>query len=249
MLRTALLGLAVEVLLIACGGGGSSGSLKYAPTVVPIKHLDLSDMEVTTADVTNPPLAEGYPDVVTTVNGEPVTSRALASKQALLELGRRQWTGEIAGPLQEQADAMLDRLQSLDPLEELIDDTLKRQAVERLGLLPSYEEAVDYTSEREEAFLHPRGTVSPENREETLETMRLQGFPTENWASDARVVEGYRQGMGFVRLRNEVCSKYETPAPIVTPHGFYSLPSSDCAGFLAQERETADIVYYVRWAD
>ena len=84
MWRTALLGLAAALFLAACGGG-SSGSVEYGATVVPIKHLDLSNLELTMVDFMNPPFADQFPVIVATVNGEDITGRGLASQEVLLD--------------------------------------------------------------------------------------------------------------------------------------------------------------------
>jgi len=61
MQRTALFVLAISALLIIACGGGSSGSVRYAPTVVPINHVDLSAIELSFLDTINPPFVERYP--------------------------------------------------------------------------------------------------------------------------------------------------------------------------------------------
>ena len=85
------LGLAFAAL--ACGGGGSDDDGRtYAPTVVSIKHIDFTGMELTATDISNTPsqYAERYPGVVATVNGEPVTGAALAHAEIGIEWKRRQ---------------------------------------------------------------------------------------------------------------------------------------------------------------
>ena len=229
--------LVAVVLLIATGrSDGRDGNL------IEIYHLYLEDIELTMADSVNPPaaLVDQYPAVVAEVNGEPISNSALATRQVMLELGRRQWL-EVAADLPEGLyESQLQDIESADPLEDLTNDTLKRQAAERLGLLPSYDEAVAYTEEQEASVV----ALPALQREASLETLRLQGLPTENWASNARIVEGYRQGMGLAKLQQQECDAMSaTPNVQQTTFGY------DCSAFLERERERAGIVYYVKWAD
>jgi len=246
MLRLALVAAVMVALLaaLACSGGGDDEVQR-----VPVRHLDFSGAELTVADFFDPPFANEYPEVVAKVNGEPITGEALASRQVMLERSRRQLRMDLTGAaLPELASSQLEEIESIDPLEALIEAELMRQAVERLDLLPSHEEAVQFTREQEESFLHPKGTASPENRRQTLEALRLQDWPAENWASDERVVEGYRRSMGIGRLRGQECddvggSKEPTPSVFVAHVG------KDCSEFLKKERTRADIIYFVQWAD
>lgn len=240
MSRLALLSLLPALALLclgaACGGGGEEAER------VPIRHLDFTGVELSYADYIDPPFAEQYPEVVAEVNGIPIGGKALAMAEVAAEMKRREAVALDSDLFRQQ---ILAYVESTDPLEALIDEELKRQAVERLGLLPSYEEAVEFTRQQEESFIHPRGTVSPENREQTLEILRLQGLPTEDWASNETLVEGYRQGMGLASLLHGVCPTYaapQTPTPGV-------VRSSGCTEFLRQEREKADIRYFVEWVD
>ena len=189
-----------------------------------------------------------YPAVVAEVNGRPITGDALVAEQVQLEFGRRQIEafedmGQVfpAGYLdQERSD-----IESTDPLESLIDDELKRQAVERLGLLPSHEDGASFARTAEEAFLGDIDEVA--NPEGVYETLRVLGWPDHDWDTNEMIVETYRRGMGMTRLRSEYCNA-RTPQPVTALLGFHS-GGYDCSAFLAQERESADIVYYVRWVD
>ena len=227
MLRLALVAAVMVALLaaLACSGGGDDEVQR-----VPVRHLDFSGAELTVADFFDPPFANEYPEVVAKVNGEPITGEALASRQVMLERSRRQLRMDLTGAaLPELASSQLEEIESIDPLEALIDEELMRQAVELLGLLPSHEEAVQFTRGQEANFLHPNGTVSPESRKRTLELLRLQGWPTENWAADERVVEGYRQSLGLGRLKNTKCENVtSTPDPLTLRVG------ADCTDFLKE---------------
>ncbi|MEX0787043.1 MAG: hypothetical protein WD939_10440 [Dehalococcoidia bacterium] len=223
--------------LAACGGGGEE-----PVEVVSIRPVDFEGVELTMADSFDPPFVDHYPDVVAEVNGEPITGRQLVQVQAATELGLRETSTLQSRFLQSE---YLEQAEGTDPLEKLIDDLLLRQAVERLDLLPPYETAVGFTSTQEANFLHPRGTIEPENRAEVQELLDLQGYPAEDWASNPDVVEGYRQGLGLGALRGREC----TPTtPIITGINLVST-GPDCSEFLAHERQNADIVYYVRWVD
>jgi hypothetical protein len=260
-MRLAVIGglAAIAMALIACGGGSESvpyatvkyGSVTYAATVVLIARPDLSSAALSEASIFNPPHADQYPAVVAEVNGKPITGKQLASELVLLELGRRnllKTTPDAFPP--GYVKSQLQEARSADPLKLMIDAELQRQAVERLGLLPTHGEAVAYTNQQEEMFLHPPGIVSPENRAQTLEILRPQGFPDSNWASSDRIVENYREQLGMAKLVHQVCPKYGTPTPTPTPTGFMFISGGDsCVAFLAQERKNAEIVYYVRWAD
>jgi hypothetical protein len=233
---------ALGLIFVACGGGGGKtgdDSRTYAPTVVPIKHIDFTGVDLTPADTINPPssLLDQYPATVVTVNGELISGKSLVSEEISEEIGRRNRDPELATQAQTKPGAA-------DSLEGVIDGELLRQAVERLGLLPSHAEAVTYTQEQEQVFLHPEQPTA--NFEEFVATLRQLGYPASNWAADERIVENYQKGLGMSRLRNQVCVK---PAPTIK--GFLNLFTSggNCDEFLAKERKNAKIVYYVRWAD
>ena len=75
----------------------------------------------------------------------------------------------------------------------------------------------------------------------------MLGWPDHDWASKDKIVETHRLGTGNGRLEREYCAT-RTPQPATALLGFYG-GGYDCSAFLRQEREGADIVYYVRWAD
>lgn len=235
-LLTLLLAVALISLSAACGGGEEDVKR------LPIRHLDFTGVEISFADYFNPPFADAYPEVVAEVSGEPITGEALAARQVMLELNRRDLVAHpIPGELGEQ---QLSNITSLDPLEALIDEELQRQAVERMDLLPSYEEAVEYTREIEESFKEAGEQGTPEERQQMLEFLRRQGWPTEDWASSEEVVEGYRQQMGIGRLKNEVCKREATVENYLNLSVRY-----DCDDLLREERSRADIDYFVEWVD
>ncbi len=255
-MRLALIGglAAIAMALVACGGG-TSDSIKYAATVVPIKHLDLSGEALSAASFFQPPFADQYPPVVATVNGKPVTGEQLAAQEVVLELSRRQWTADYQQPFpQDYVKAQLKTIESTDPLGAPIDEALMSQAVERLGLSPTHDEAVAYTREQEANSDKALASMPPDKRAQEIDMMRQEGLPETDWASSDTVVARYGYQLGASRLATKACPKYRTPTPVVTlpPEylGFANLGRGDpCEGFLAQERKNADIVYYVRWAD
>lgn len=225
--------LVATLAALACGGGSKEPEIR----LIPIRHLDLDGIELTIEDLVNPPFADQYPEVVAEVNGEDITGKALAAKQVSLELGRRQ-----AGAMDFEVfgQQILADVESTDPLEALIDDELKRQAVDRLDFLPPREEAVEYTRGQEAAIAR----MTPAAREQFLESFRLQGFPTEDWTSNDQLVDGYRRVMGLARLKNEVCKREATVENYLNLSVRY-----DCDDLLREERSRADIDYFVEWVD
>lgn len=230
---------AIAALAAACGGGGGGGGR------VAVRRLDLEDVALTMKDYFDPAIPSPYPAVVAEVNGVPITGESLVRAQVRLELGRRQTTEYQSMDVfpEEHITEEFTKLKSTDPLEELIDDELERQAVERLGYLPSYEEAVANTREQEAAFFYvPPGAQL--QRDDRITMLDLLGWPHENWADDPDVVETHRQGMGIGELRRERCKRESAT------EDYLSLTVRwDCSEFLRRERQRADIVYYVKWAD
>ncbi len=233
---------AVPILLLAaaCGGGdGAEDGAGNTANLQVIERFDFDGVELEVADMFPPVLESSYPDVVATVNGEPITRQVLVFIQVSGELSRRDLL-EGDGVMRDQLVAQID---GTDPLETLIEEALTHQAIVRLGLLPSYEEAVEFTREQEEQAKHPQGTVQPGSEEASRERFRLQGFSYADWASNERLVEGYRMGLGVVELHRQECMSY------LPPPNEDVLTGPDCAAFLAEERENADIEYFVAWAE
>lgn len=230
-------------LSAACDGGGEDGER------VRIRPLDLEGVELSLADYFDPPFVDQYPSVVAEVNGEAITGQALAARQVLLELSRRQLAGGSADVYGEEfMNLQLAEIESIDPLETLIDEELLRQAVNRLDYLPSYEEAVAYTNDQEEWHQEAMGQASAEERQLLEEMLRLQGFPDEDWASDREVVEAHRQAMGLAGLKTALCKGATTMVPS-TPGVNLVTSGRDCDEFLAEQRSDADIRYFVEWQD
>ncbi len=232
--------LMLPFLATACGGG-------EADSRVGIRHLDLDDVELSWSDYFDPPFADQYPLVVADVTRVPITGQALAAEQVLQELTRRQAVQNSDDPIAaDLLDPQLTETESNDPLEALIDEEVLRQAVERRGFLPSYEDAVEYTRELEEQFQDAMAGASVEERQSMQELLRLEGFPDQDWAADGNVVDVIRQEMGLAQLRSAVCET-STPATL----GTVNLISSgwDCSEFLAERRTDADIRYFVKWED
>ncbi len=227
----------IMLLAAACGGGdGEAGD-----ALLSIERLDLEDVELQPSDLFEPSFPNPYPDVVATVNGEEIAGEALVFQQVSFELGRQRILA-LGAPLQ---DPWMAGIEPTDPLEALIDDALLGQAVVRLGLLPTYQEAVEYTRKQEETALIVETSSDPGLVEEAREFRRLSGFPMEDWASDDDVVKEYRKSMGMILLRAQECGRLATP----TPPGFTGSFGVDCTEFLASEREDADIEYFVVWAE
>ena len=245
MWRASLLGLVtVALLIIACGGGGG-GSVKYAPTVVPIKHLDLSSVALSYKEFRSPPGADQYPAIVVTVNDTPVSGTELARQEVVVEWSKRSRAG-----LPDFALAQLppEGVAPRDALEAAIDEQLKQQAIQRLGLLPSHDQAVQYTRDQEATTEKSLAIATPEQRATTIAMLQDEGFPASDWASSDLVVSFYAQMMAVIQL-GHTCHNYNAHTPDPTL-GFANLIiASSCAGFLANERKSAQIVYYVRWAD
>jgi hypothetical protein len=255
---------AIAIALIACGGGSKGsvkyatveyGSVKYAATVVLIGRPDLSSAALSGASIANPPHADQYPAVVAEVNGKPITGKQLATEQVGLELSRRNLLKTTPDALPPgYVNSQLREARSADPFKIIIDDELERQAVERLGLSPTHDEAVTYTRQLEAIYDQGLALVSPDQRTQQIDLYQQEGFPATDWASDDRIVEQYGALLGLRNLARQVCPKYETPvpAPTLPPEylGFVNISAGrSCAAFLAQERKSADIVYYVRWED
>ena len=166
----------------------------------------------------------------------------LLLKEVSLELAQR-GSMELGDAI---AKLLLADPDSADPLNSLISQSLLSQAVERLGLLPSQQEATDYTKQMEDVFLHSRSApeTKTSNFDGALELLRLHGFPAEDWAASEELVERYRETLGLVALRQQECS----PSPTPPPGSFVSF-GLDCADFLAEERANAVIEYFVVWAE
>lgn len=239
MTRLAGLGLLALAALVAaaCGGGGD------APEPVVIERLDFSGVDLSVEEYVDPPFTDQYPDVVAKVNGEEVTSRILASGQVLLEMSRRGLLDESYEVFPEgYVAALLADVESTDPLEAAVEELLLQQAAERLGLLPSYEEAQEFARSQQAGFYEEDS--SPEERAE-LEQSRLgRRVSSDDWGLDPEVVEIYRRSGGVGELRSSQCD----PAPTVEQIGI-SVTNRDCAAFLEEERSRAEIVYFVRWAE
>ena len=231
------LSLLTTVVAAACGGGGG-GLVKNADGLYVIERYDFKGVDLELGDLVEPRLPNPYPEVVARVNAEEIMGEELLVKEILLELGRCD-IADVGEILREQLLADSD---STDPLNSLIDYSLMKQAVERLSLLPSQEEAIEYTRQMEQTFLHSAGAAGLEG---AVELLRLQGFPAEDWAANDELVERYSETLGLLALRQQECSPSPTQPP---PDSFISF-GSDCAAFLAAERENVDIEYFVVWAE
>jgi len=235
-----LVAVAVSTLAaVACGGGSGDRN-----GLITIHRIDLEDAELNPFYFLNPSPANDYPDVVAEVNGVAVTGDELASRQVALELTRRQWSGEFADNFPDEVVRQeIEKNEAADPLQELVDEELERQAVIRLGLLPTDEEAMAAAREQQRMSDEAIANAPAEQREIMLQTMDQIGAPSGDWGADSEWVERFREARGLVKLRQGQCAmKLPTPGELSYVGGY------DCSAFLAQERESADIVYHVRWA-
>lgn len=241
LITAALVGMAiVAVVLSGRSGGADGGSLA-------IHRLDLRSVEVpANTYAPNPPTpANDYPAVVATVNGLPIAGDDLAKRQLTLELARRTANGEVEANVypDELRDALVAKYAAEDPLETIIDAELERQAVIRIGLLPSQEEAVAYARDLQRLW-EDAIEVAPPDQQEEMRRTEATLWPSRDWSADAAYVERLREPMGLTELKKQECRWYfETLVPLNGTGGH------DCSAFLQQERARADIVYYVRWAD
>ena len=236
---------AIAAIALACGGS-SSGSVTHAATVVPIKHIDFTGVQLNLGGPIAPQFLNRYPAVVMTVNGESITGLELVSVEYIREANKRQ----ALDPNDPRFSPKLaTQLQASDPLDGLISQTVMRQAVARLGYLPTYQEAVEATRKQEQATRDALSAMSPQDRQLEMERLKSEGDGLDrDWTSNKTMVEGYRQNMGLQKLESEEC-RPETVGPDYTPPAVRPTYRSPCTDFLARERKTAKIVYYARWAD
>ncbi len=235
----ALLGLFVVVSL-ACRGGDDDGGL------IAVRRLDLEDMALTAENYVTPPasLLGTYPAVVAAVNAEPISGDALVAEQVRLELGRRNLVGDLGEQLPEELlRQQLQELDAGDALESLINDALKSRAAERLGFLPSYQEAAEYARQYEQYLKDALERGSPDERRQLEEGLRVSGQLKEGWSSDPHWVDSFRRQMGLAQLQDRYCSAAPTQDRLTLQS------RRDCTDVLRRERQHADIVYFVRWSD
>jgi hypothetical protein len=243
----ALAALGLLFAALACSGGAQHGSVTYAPTVVPIKHIDFTDVELSESMFIHPPqsMFDQFPEVVATVNGKPVTNSSVVYAEIGAEANRQ---NEAAFRKVVHYLPTLRATPEKDSLEAAIDAEIEQQAIARLKLLPAREEGVIAAQTAEASFNDFLATASPEARSTAIASNRLSGVPDKDWASNDRLVEEYRNIGARLRLEREYC-------PIPTIGLDYTPPKTPppyrdrCADFLARERKNAKIVYYVRWAD
>ena len=170
-----------------------------------------------------------YPEVVATVNGEPIGGLALAQvEQAFEEQAKRQ-PQDL--PLPQQ-----------DPLDFLIDQHLMLQAADRLGLTPTRQEVEAY-ARMWEARLND---LPLEQRLEFETLMAAQGLPTEDFTDNETLMAAYEQSLKLVKLREymrqQVAQEQRIPVDRVTP----AQVAEAMEAFLAAERAKADIVVLLR---
>ncbi len=237
---------AIACLLLVSGGG----SAPQASGGIAITRLNLRPAQLNPIDFLNPPPLNNYPSVVARVNGVAITGDALASRQVALELIRRRLTGTVPNTYpQELVDQELKTNKSADPLEDLINDELQRQAVQRLDLLPSNDEGVRAArqQQRSMAAVLAQPQLSEAQRQATERELEQAGFPiSSDWGADAAFVHRLRDSAGVLRLRQREC---KFPFSTAESNPLAGTGGRDCSAFLAKERAHADIVYYVRWAD
>ena len=136
----------------------------------------------------------------------------------------------------------LQAIEATDPLEAAIDHVLELQAAKRLKLIPSGQEALDLARQAQQESERALANASPEQRAAIEEILSAQDLLNMDWTRLPGVVETFATQRGLMALRHAKCKNAQTPAVVISG-------GSDCSDFLQQERERADIVYYVRWAD
>jgi hypothetical protein len=246
IITAGLIGAAIFAVFLSGRGSGDESALAV------IHRLQLAHAQLNSIYFLNPPPPNDYPAVVATVDGASISGDALASRQVVLELNKRQWLKTL--PADVPSDFVTQHLGDIDaedPLDYLIDQELERQAVIRLGYTPSEEDAAALAAKIEEVTKQDMqaATATPGAEQQYVELNAAQGLPASNWASDTAYVNRTRAVLGDIRLRKSICSQ---PTPTQTPTLNELFSGNNCAAyrdFLQRERKHADIVYFVRWAD
>lgn len=170
-----------------------------------------------------------YPDVIATVNGEPIPGVALAQLDAVAEEVAK--TPPSPGWPQMQGD----------PLDCVINQYLLRQAADRLGLEPTRAEVEEYAREYEEDLKK----LPPDKRLEFESLMIAQGFPTENFTADERAMAAFKGIVKRLKLRDYIKEQVarEQGIPVDQVQGG-DLRQAEKA-LLAAERANAEIVILI----
>jgi hypothetical protein len=243
MARLAVLGglIAVAIaLLLFMPSSQKEGDLVL---IEPLALRGVDGIDLETAYLLAVAPANAYPSVVATVNGVPIAGEALAIEQARLELSRRQLASDDAFP-QDVIDQQLEEIARTDPLESLIDNELLRQAAERRGLYPSYEDGVASVDKLQAMFgalaLEEPHNLSPYDRKKWDDL--VDAFVSGQWSADPARVERIRESQAIAQLPTAACTDVRP-----TPPSLSAQFTKDCAALLRQERLTQDIIYLVKW--
>ena len=195
-----------------------------------IERLDLTNVSLEVSDIIEPRIKNPYPDVVARVNGEEITGKELLANQIGVELEQR---GDIYGF--HRAVLIPSTFGSrIRPLETLVDIRLMEQAAVRLNLVSVRSREVN--SEREEDIAN----VGEPYGAEVRELLRLQGLPTEGWTATDAYINSFSLLEGVMLVQRDECP---------TGPGFELPLLAGCPAFLAEERENAEIEYFVVWAE
>ena len=108
------------------------------------------------------------------------------------------------------------------------------QAAIRLNLVSVRSREVN--SEREEDIAN----VGEPYGAEVRELLRLQGLPTEGWTATDAYINSFSLLEGVMLVQRDECP---------TGPGFELPFLAGCSAFLAEERENAEIEYFVVWAE
>ena len=127
-------------------------------------------------------------------------------------------------------------LLEIDPLETAIDMELLAQAGERLGHGITHEQAVEIAIAIER---NTKRGLSEEELARHHELSLARGWPAENWGESDVVVKAYQRSSGIGLTMTAEC---DPPDPRRSG-------GSECDDFLSEERENADIEYFVVWAE
>jgi hypothetical protein len=170
-----------------------------------------------------------YPDIVATVNGDPIGALALARAEALAtEAAKTPPPSNLPSP-------------QGDPLDGLIDQMLLAQAADRLGLQPTRAEVEEYAQKEEERLRD----LPADQRLQWEAQQRALGLPTENFTDSETLMSVYEQSLKLVNLRRylreQVAREEGIPVDQVTP----PQEGEAMKAFVICERAKADVVVLV----
>lgn len=197
----ALAGLGAAITLFALGGPGGSVTPETVQRV-----LETS---------------ESFPDVVATVNGQPISGRTLAYNVEIAKMNAGYPAGTKADPaLVAQA------------LNHLIDDELLIQAARDRGLWPTEEEVASLATNLE----RQTKDAPPDARQAAEVGYRLQGFTLDDIDSAPALLEMHARAMALARIQTQI-EENAGPAGPATQEAL----KAAIASFVQELRRAADI--------